>query len=265
MKVIESLDELKKIELDIMIKVHQFCEENGIKYYMIAGTLIGAIRHKGFIPWDDDIDIAMPREDYEKFLKKFPEYGKKNNLLAINNRTNPYYGRPMTKVIDTRTSLTEPEYRSDDPIGVFVDIWVMDGVPDDASKDAWLKKMRKEKEILFASAYKATTQFSFAKNLAILLGRPINYKKRAEKFDKLAQTYKYEECDTVVNYIGMTKKLETYQKSWFGEGVLVDFEGYKFWAPVKYDEWLRARFGDYMQLPPENERIPHHVMNTYWI
>lgn len=77
MKVIESLDELKKIELDIMIKVHQFCEENGIKYYMIAGTLIGAIRHKGFIPWDDDIDIAMPREDYENFLKIFPEYGKK--------------------------------------------------------------------------------------------------------------------------------------------------------------------------------------------
>lgn len=63
----------------------------------------------------------------------------------------------------------------------------------------------------------------------------------------------------------MTKKLETYQKSWFGEGVLVDFEGYKFWAPVKYDKWLQARFGDYMQLPPENERIPHHVMNTYWI
>ena len=210
MKVIESLDELKKIELDIMIKVHQFCEENGIKYYMIAGTLIGAIRHKGFIPWDDDIDIAMPREDYEKFLKIFPEYGKKNNLLAVNNRTKPYYGRPMTKVIDTRTSLTEPEYRSDDPIGVFVDIWVMDGVPDDASKGDWLKKMRREKEILFASVYKATTQFSFVKNLAILLGRPINYKKRAEKFDKLARTYKYEECDTVVNYIGMTKKLETY-------------------------------------------------------
>lgn len=120
MKVIESLDELKKIELDIMIKVHQFCEENGIKYYMIAGTLIGAIRHKGFIPWDDDIDIAMPREDYEKFLKIFPEYGKKNNLLAVNNRTKPYYGRPMTKVIDTRTSLTEPEYRSDDPIVLLI-------------------------------------------------------------------------------------------------------------------------------------------------
>ena len=164
-----------------MIKVHQFCEENGIKYYMIAGTLIGAIRHKGFIPWDDDIDIAMPREDYEKFLKIFPEYGKKNNLLAVNNRTKPYYGRPMTKVIDTRTSLTEPEYRSDDPIGVFVDIWVMDGVPDDASKGDWLKKMRREKEILFASVYKATTQFSFVKNLAILLGRPINYKKKSRK------------------------------------------------------------------------------------
>lgn len=264
MKIIESLDELKKIELDIMLKIHHFCEENKIRYYMIAGTLIGAIRHKGFIPWDDDIDIAMPREDYEKFLKIFPEFGKKNNLQAVNNRTKPYYGRPMTKVIDTRTLLTEPEYRSDDPIGVFVDIWVMDGVPNDASKGNWLKKMRKEKEILFASVYKATTEFSFGKNLAILLGRPINYKKRAEKFDKLAQTYKYEECDIVVNYIGMTKKLETYQKSWFGEGVLVDFEGYKFWAPAKYDMWLRARFGDYMQLPPENERIPHHVMNTYW-
>lgn len=264
MKIIDNLDELKKIELDIMIKIHQFCEENNIKYYMIAGTLIGAIRHKGFIPWDDDIDIAMSRDEYERFLREFPAYGEKNNLLAVNNRTNPYYGRPMTKVIDTRTYLTEPEYRSDDPIGVFVDIWVMDGVPNGAEKNSWLRKMRKEKEILFASSYKATTQFSFSKNLAILLGRPINYKKRAAKFDELAQTYKYKECDTVVNYIGMTKKLETYQKDWFAEGVLVEFEGYKFWAPVEYDKWLRARYGDYTQLPPENERIPHHVINTYW-
>ena len=264
MRIIDNLDELKKIELDIMIKIHQFCEKNNIKYYMIAGTLIGAIRHKGFIPWDDDIDIAMSREEYEKFLREFPAYGEKNNLLAVNNRTNPYYGRPMTKVIDTRTCLMEPEYRSDDPIGVFVDIWVMDGVPNGVNRNHWLKKMRKEKEILFASSYKATMQFSFSKNMAILLGRPINYKKRAAKFDELAQTYKYEECDTVVNYIGMTKKLETYQKDWFGEGILVEFEGYKFWAPVKYDEWLRARYGDYMQLPPKSERIPHHVINTYW-
>ena len=140
MKIIDNLDELKKIELDIMIKIHQFCEKNNIKYYMIAGTLIGAIRHKGFIPWDDDIDIAMSREEYEKFLREFPAYGEKNNLLAVNNRTNPYYGRPMTKVIDTRTCLMEPEYRSDDPIGVFVDIWVMDGVPTGVNRNHWQRK-----------------------------------------------------------------------------------------------------------------------------
>ena len=127
MKEISSIDELKVIELDIMKKIHRFCVDNNIIYYLCYGTLIGAIRHKGFIPWDDDIDILMPRPDYERFLKLFPRVQKQLGLEVVNHKTKTYFGRPMSKVIDKRTDLFEPEFKGDDHIGVFVDVWPLDG------------------------------------------------------------------------------------------------------------------------------------------
>ena len=177
MKEITSLDELKKIELEIMKKIHEFCVENKITYYLAYGTLIGAIRHKGFIPWDDDIDILMKREDYNRFLELFPEWCKDKNLSIANPWTKPYYGRPMTKVYDNRTFLTEPDFRSDDPYGVFVDIWILDGFPSDGEVK-WLNKMKKEKKKLLASCLRINRKYSFKKNISIFFGKFINYKKK---------------------------------------------------------------------------------------
>ena len=261
---ITSLDELKQIELEIMKKIHEFCVETKITYYLAYGTLIGAIRHKGFIPWDDDIDILMKREDYNRFLDLFPKWCKDKNLSIANPWTKPYYGRPMTKVYDNRTILIEPEFKCDDPYGVFVDVWVLDGVADKKKRASWLKKMRRKKEILFASCYRMNKKLGFKKNFFILLAKVLNPKKQAIKFDEKSKTYPFEYSDNVMCYLTMLNKTESYKKECFSDVLLLDFEDTQFYAPVGYDSLLRSHYGDYMQLPPEEERKPRHVINTYW-
>lgn len=262
---ITSLNELQSIELEIMKKVHLFCEENNITYYLAAGTLLGAVRHNGFIPWDDDIDLLMTRNDYELFLRLFPSFAKRNNLTMANNRTQKYYGRPMTKVIDTRTTLVEPEFRHDDEIGVFVDIWAMDVVPEGSSGKKWLKKMRKRKKVLFACNYRFNKKFGFAKNIALFFGHFINSKKYVDFFERQSLKFNNIESNFLMCYLSLSQKCECYEKEWFSSKVLLKFEDCEFWAPVGYKQWLTLVYGDYMQLPPKEKQIPHHVVETYWI
>ena len=120
---ITSLSELKNIELEIMKKVHMFCEDKNIWYVLTYGSLLGAIRHNGFIPWDDDIDIHMTREGYERFEKEFPNWGKEHGLKIVNNHTKGNeFPRDMIKVCDDKTLLIEKSFKNQSKLGVFVDI-----------------------------------------------------------------------------------------------------------------------------------------------
>ena len=123
-----GLEELKCIQLDLLQKTAEFCENNGIRYFLCGGTLIGAIRHHGYIPWDDDIDISMPRPDYDKFIKIFNK--PENYYQVIDMSNNSKYGFPFAKVHDTRTLVNELQY-SRDSFGVYIDIFPIDGVGED--------------------------------------------------------------------------------------------------------------------------------------
>ena len=265
MKEITQLEELKEIELDIMKKVHNFCVSNSIKYCLTYGTLLGAMRHGGFIPWDDDIDIFMLRDDYDRFLELFPKYQNQMGLTIVNHNTKPYYGRAMSKVIDNRTYLIEPDFLYDDPIGVFIDIWPLDYVPqDERAREHHTDKIRHYNRQLYGCITKELKFRSLSEiktSIKQLLYRRMNPKSIVEKIILLSTQYRntpsdYLICSTVAKRIFNTE--------FFKDLFLTKFEDTEFYVPSHYDEVLTLCYGNWRMLPPKDKQVPHHVMNVYW-
>ena len=259
---ITDLNELKTIQLRIMKIVHTFCVENDIRYYLAYGTLIGAMRHSGFIPWDDDIDVFMPRPDYERFLKIFDEYGSKHHLKICNYKTKPFYCRPMSKVFDQDTVLVEPEYKYDDKIGVFIDIWPLDGISD--NQKIQTKEINKLMRIRYL-LYKKIVKFFYNKKLRDYFLAPlckifVNHKKMTEKMDSYLAKYNYDESKTIVCVSLPTKIM---LREWFEPSRLVPFEDAFFFVPNNYDEILTPYYGDWRKLPPIEKQVPHHITNVW--
>ena len=188
---ITELKELQEIELNIMKSIHEFCEANDIKYVLAYGTLIGAVRHDGFIPWDDDIDIHMPRNDYDRFVKMFPEWGKERNIEIVSSHTvGNEFPRDILKVCDNRTLLVAKNYKNNCKMGVFVDIWPLDKMPNDINviDKLWIESVYFVKKLVLASdiriASNAFNNLSFKKKVFMLIQKNLYcYKKnwRAER------------------------------------------------------------------------------------
>ena len=264
MREITSLDEIKAIELDVMKKIHSICEKHNITYYLCYGTLLGAVRHKGFIPWDDDIDIYMKRQDYQRFvtlmMNKADDFAEEG-IEIVNYETPKYYGRIISKVIDTNTVLREPEYKTDDDIGVFVDVWPLDGTPNNKIYRAiYITYARLIKKLLLAASMNYSKDYSLVKRIAIRAASVFNPRKLLLHMDRIAQRYTPEDSDFFASYNDLTN---IYAASNFEKKILMQFEETSFWGPEDYDSLLTADFGDYMKLPPESERIPHHVVNVW--
>lgn len=269
MKVLQ-FEEAKKIELEILKEFSDFCDENKLTYFLAYGTLIGAIRHKGFIPWDDDIDIWMPREDYNKFKELFnsQKVGGYYKAILPSDKVSRH---TFVKVVDDRTVKLEKgvSYKSG-TLGIDIDIFPLDGQPDDDTVyDAWYNKLFN----LYKCHYYLITKFpsAMSSKIKLLLRRiivRIMYLTKSNilrKADKLHQKYQYENS----NFVGAIEscynfKSNRYKKEWFSEAVLVDFEEYKFKAPIGYHEILTKMYGDYMKLPPLEKRVTHHTNNTFW-
>ena len=260
MKEINS-DELKIIQLDILQKVADYCEKNNITYYLAYGTLIGAIRHKGYIPWDDDIDIAMPRPDYERFIRSFNNENSQIKVVSMHN--NLYYGNSFAKVHDTRTVINETQYKRD-VFGVYIDVFPLDGVKNkyQIKKIRLLNKFLHTKKANYSQRKLSKKIINFFGKIVLL---PFSVHDILNRIDKMSQKYPYGStpyvggiCDTVV-----------------GERAMIDidvfkdtrkhiFENRSYNIPIGYDKWLRRIYGDYMQLPPLEKRRTHHVFIAWW-
>lgn len=259
MKAIDS-DELKAIQLDLLQKTTEFCEKNGLRYFLCGGTLIGAVRHKGYIPWDDDIDIAMPRKDYDKFVKCFNQPG--NYYQVVNLTTNPAYAYPFAKVYDNRTVLNELHYPGD-TFGVYMDIFPVDGVNDvgQIKKIILLRKFLNTKR---ANYQRRTIPKMIINTFGKLLLLPFSAHQIGQWMDEEARKYEFgslPSAGVIVNPISLGEKVD---KSVFDSDVYQEFEGRKYRVPVGYDAWLRSIYGDYMQLPPVEDRVTHHTFEAYW-
>lgn len=260
MREIATLDELKLIELNIMEKIHDFCASNKLTYYLSHGTLIGAIRHQGFIPWDDDIDIFMPRSDYNLFLLQKDRFEKEySNIEIVNHNSRIRFMRPISKVIDSRTILLEKEYVGDDSIGVFVDIWPLDGCPRlDLIYNLHVFQLKLYQKILY-SKIKRTKSF-FDKILLKVC--KLNRHEVIEKIIRKSCQYSFEESEYVTCYVdGYVRK---FRRDWFGDGKKVLFESRCFLVPENYDRVLHCLYGNYKKMPPPDKQIPHHISDIWW-
>ena len=267
-----EMQEVQKAALEILKEVAAICEEQNLRYYLIYGTLIGAIRHKGFIPWDDDLDIMMPREDYIKILDYFAAHKEEHKHLEVfNPDTCKDYPYMITRISDNRYRI-ETDNEKDCGMGVFIDIYPYDGLGrtwEEAVKFG-MKGDRISSCCFLATRehYKWDQLNTFVKNV---LRMPLFYVSKLmgkkyfqNKLSALAGLKLYDECE----YIGCVVWLsggerDMFKREWFDEYIEVPFEDASFRVPKEYDLVLKQTYGDYMKLPPVEERIGHHYYSVY--
>ena len=266
-----DIEELKKIQLDLLDKFNDYCVKNSLTYYLTYGTLIGAVRHEGYIPWDDDIDVMMPRADYEMLIATFNNSGHASNIKVIANENDSEYYLTFAKLINTETVMQE-EVRSNYQIGVYIDIFPLDNLADDYEMAK--KRMRqafKYNELMLLKNLTFSKERAWHKNLVLGIGRLVSLPwSRNRLINKLSNFGIHKEKGSFTKYVGVVTGISAgdesrvFEASWFKETVIVKFEGREFIAPAGYDAFLRKLYGDYMQLPPIEEQTTHHVFDAWY-
>lgn len=254
-----SIKDIQKMELDMLIELHEFMKKHQLRYYLIGGSMLGAIRHKGFIPWDDDIDIGMPRVDFERLLllsEKLPE-----PLQLKFFRNNELYIYNFAKIENKNTILIETDIKHlNIKSGIYIDIFPIDGVPNNKI----IRKIHLIKiKLLFllrniCCADSKKKRRLLKQSMVILIQNIFSFKFIIKELDKHMRKYSFEESKIIANYSGSWGEREIMPKSYMGDPVLYKFEKYNFFGVAQPDKYLKNVYGNYMELPEEEKRTSHH-------
>lgn len=261
-----SREECRQIQIGILQYIHDICEKHGLQYYMSGGTLLGAIRHKGFIPWDDDIDVMLFREDYDKLVQLVKE-DSHNYWMTIVDHNNDGYFYPFAKIVDDRTVAKMEDNVTDH--GIWVDLFPLDSIPDD---DKLRAKFLKKCQFLRSIVVSMTTDFSplplfdkktIVKRFLWLIAKIIGHKNVFYYTKKYISKYngidsKYVSC-TYSPYVTHEYMLRTE----VAPAVLLDFEDKKFYSTKAWDHYLKNLYGDYMKMPPVEKQKNHSII-AWW-
>ncbi len=264
--------ELQLFSLDILKDVHAFCGKEKIKYSLAYGSLIGAIRHRGFIPWDNDIDVIMPRPEYERFIRSYQSDKYEIAYLGCNK-----YDCLMTyaRVFDTKQTVAKNYNWVKGNVGVWIDVFPLDGVPNNRSDFVKMYNSYKKiwndlivKKVQFESILEKN---SFSEKMRLLVRKckrlnGFGGHKKYKCYNDLIQKTSYGTTDFCSQLTVMDNgPVEHIPIEVFSKMTLAKFENAKFYVMADYDLVLKSVYGDYMQLPPENQRIPHQdFIKFYW-
>ena len=260
MRKITDIHELRSIQMGILDHVHQFCMDHGLRYSLSSGTLIGAVRHKGYIPWDDDIDIYMPRKDYEEFLKiyKDPEC----RYRALNPQQEPHYYYTFAKVVDLRTRMVEMETQGYE-IGVYMDIFPVDYVTEDLGRRERVFRLKrllyKIRRCKISKSNPLQSRLAYWCYKLLPVTAPYVY--------RLIQTLIVLEqpTNTVCNMTEAGPSIRgCFPATDMNSMIDMEFEGKQYKVMAGYKDYLERTYGDYMTLPPVEQRVTHQF-EAYWL
>lgn len=268
-----TLEEIREIQINELLYVKDICDKNNINYYLVSGTLLGAVKYKGYIPWDDDIDIALDRSSYLKLIKLIEEDNHlAYKILTVYNTKDYYY--PYAKLVNKNTKLVENSKEIND-MGVFIDIFPMDRFNDDIMKiykrtkflrNISTRRMRiikpiKKSRLLEEKEIKVKFHFikSFVYSIIDIVSLPLGYTFWTKVLDKVLSKYKDGKyyCTMYLN------RKNYFDVSLFDDIDEYEFEGYKFTSIKNYDTYLRKVYGDYLSDLPLSLQRTHHQMKAY--
>lgn len=274
MKENTQLKEIQKIELSLLKAFHKVCEENNLKYFLIGGTLLGAVRHKGFIPWDDDIDVGMPREDYELLLQNADKWFPSDYKLR-NWKNTVDYPYNFAKLEDQNTILVENFYRhlTKRKSGIYIDVFPFDGISSNpvlSKLHFYLNYILKSYLIPYLYIEKAnipckTSIKQLLKYIMVsFIQKKLSKKKSHYFFDKILKIKPYKNSTNTINFLGAWGYRELTSKDILEKEINLVFEKNNFKAFKDFDIYLSRIYDNYMKLPPINKRVSHHSF-TYSI
>lgn len=254
------LRQTQEMAYKILIEFDRFCANHNLTYYLSSGSLLGAVRHGGFIPWDDDIDVSMPREDYEKLINDYID-DLPNNLKLEYYKNTDFFPLNFAKIVNINTTIVEKtgkdKYRVS---GAFIDVFPIDG-----AGNTYKQAIRRRKSfkwilaLIPLSAYKPDDKKrSLWKRLVIKIASIFNTKKLQDILSYLLKKKSYSKCKYVAVYVGQYGLKEIMPKDVYGVPSKVKFIDEFFNAPQDINAFLTAKYGDYMKLPPEEKRISLH-------
>lgn len=263
------MNELQKRELEILKCFVDVCDKLGLKYYLVCGSALGAVKYGGFIPWDDDVDVALVRDEYERFLKEAPAH-LPDWMFLQNYRTDPEFPMLMTKLRDSRTTFIEEDYADIDMHhGIGIDVFPLDGYPRGTKEQ---KKF--DKRILYFSRRQFVKfrnkrwrfLFNFRSTLVWILYKIFGYCKDTasvlKRYEAFIAQYPIKDSDYWCNHANWQRKKEYALKEQYGDGIMMKFEGLSVRVPAQYDAYLRQKYGDYLADLPLEKQISHHKLKV---
>jgi lipopolysaccharide cholinephosphotransferase len=260
-----SITELRQVQLSLLDQFRSLCEAEGLRYFVGYGTLLGAVRHKGYIPWDDDVDILMPRADYDRLTVRL-EAGDDGSSPVLLTPHSAGYPFPYSKFADRKTLLIEDTYLAV-PIGVNLDIFPLDGwAPSRIGRAFQRVRISTAQLLLDAKSVRPSPLRSLPREMALRLGRfiasPVSATKMVQWMSGYAGKPAHRDSEFVGVLVGTTR--ERVRAALFRSPTFVSFEGRSLPAPQPYVEYLQEVYGDFEVPPPPDRQVTHHRFQAYW-